>query len=259
MHFFVARVNLKEQSKLGYTYLRPIQVAYESPKFMLPLRLGTLNADGYQELFIYTLTKKGRVEPTNYRTVRLPTGMDVPLHVKDRFQDFYRALFDRAVTKADMRAVFLEYAWDMNWCDPCAADPLSFEELRNLGVFWASESPPVPRQMSIGPAARDVFVTRMHVRYDAAHFPEDLVLQETADRTNFQGRYVLRHPWTGNDECPATEDYRRELAQRHEREAQQLADLTGWDIVDIRTQMNLRAVFPDGPGTKTWWEKIWNK
>jgi hypothetical protein len=259
MHFFVARVNLQEQSKLGYTYLRPIQVAYESPKFMLPLRLGTLNADGYQELFIYTLTKKGRVEPTNYRTVRLPTGMDVPLHVKDRFQDFYRALFDRAVTKADMRAVFLEYAWDMNWCDPCAADPLSFEELRNLGVFWASESTPVPRQMSIGPAARDVFVTRMHVRYDAAHFPEDLVLQETADRANFQGRYVLRHPWTGNDECPATEEYRRELAQRHERDAQQLAELTGWDIADIRTQMNFRGVIPSGPGTKTWWEKIWNK
>ena len=22
-----------------------------------------------------------------------------------------------------MRAVFLEYAWDMAWCDPCAADP----------------------------------------------------------------------------------------------------------------------------------------
>jgi len=259
MHFFVARVNLQEQSKLGYTYLRPIQVAYESPKFMLPLRLGTLNADGYQELFIYTLTKKGRVEPTNYRTVRLPTGVDVPLYVKDRFQDFYRALFDRAVTKADMRAVFLEYAWDMNWCDPCAADPLSFEELKNLGVFWVSESTPVPRPMSVVPAARDVFVTRMHVRYDAAHFPEDLVLQETADRTNFQGRYVLRHPWTGNDECPATEEYRRELTQRHERQAQQLADLTGWNITEIRTQMNLRAVIPDGPGTKTWWEKIWTK
>jgi hypothetical protein len=97
MHFFVARVNLQEQSRLGYAYLRPIQVAYESPKFMLPLRLGTLNADGYQELFVYTLTKKGRVETTNYRTVRLPTGMDLPLYVKDRFQDFYRAMFDRAV------------------------------------------------------------------------------------------------------------------------------------------------------------------
>ena len=259
MHFFVARVNLQEQSKLGYAYLRPIQVAYESPKFMLPLRLGTLNADGYQELFIYTLTKKGRVEPTNYRTLRLPTGMDLPLYVKDRFQDFYRAMFDRAVTKADMRAVFLEYAWDMNWCDPCAADPLSFEELKSLGVFWIGEPTPVPMRTPTTPGAREVFVTRLHIRYDAQHFPEDLVLQETADRNNFQGRYVLRHPWTGNEDCPATEEYRHQLIRRNDQEAQQLADLTGWDIADIRTQMNLRGTVPSGSGGKTWWERIWNE
>src|SRR5437773_9880069 len=95
MHFFVARVNLQEQSKLGYSSLRPIQVAYESPKFMLPLRLGTLNGDGYQELFIYTLTPKGRVEPTNYRSVRLPSDMDLPIYIKDCFKDFYRDMFDR--------------------------------------------------------------------------------------------------------------------------------------------------------------------
>jgi hypothetical protein len=258
MHFFVARVNLQEQSKLGYTYLRPIQVAYESPKFMLPLRLGTLNAEGYQELFVYTLTKNGRVEPTNYRTVRLPTGMELPLYVKNRFQDFYRAMFDRAVQRADMRAVFLEYAWDMNWCDPCAADPLSFDELRGLGVFWGSEPTPATRA-PVNTGGRDVFVTRMHIRYDAEHFPEDLVLQETADRTNFQGRYVLRHPWNGNDECPANEEYRRELARRRELEAQRLADLTGWGIADIRTQMNLPGEPPKGPGGKRWWEEMWNK
>jgi hypothetical protein len=125
MHFFVARVNLQEQSKLGFNYLRPIQVAYESPKFMLPLRLGTLNADGTQELFIYTLTQKGRVEPTNYRSIKLPTGMDLPIYIKSRFKDFYCDMFDQQVKKADMRAVFTEYAWDMNWCDPCAAEPLS--------------------------------------------------------------------------------------------------------------------------------------
>ena len=34
----------------------------------------------------------------------------------------------------------------------------------------------------------NVFVTRLHVRYDANSFPEDLVLQETKDRSNFQGR-----------------------------------------------------------------------
>ena len=62
MRFFVARVNLEEQSKLGYANLRPIQVAYESNKFILPIRLGTLNAKDKQELFIYALTRTGRVE-----------------------------------------------------------------------------------------------------------------------------------------------------------------------------------------------------
>ena len=57
-------------------------------------------------------------------------------------KDFYRDMFDHQVKKADMRAVFTEYAWDMNWCDPCAADPLSHEELRSLGVFWLTETPP---------------------------------------------------------------------------------------------------------------------
>jgi hypothetical protein len=260
MHFFVAGVNLQEQSKLGFSYLRPIQVAYESPKFMLPLRLGTLNADGYQELFIYALTSKGRVEPTNYRSVKLPTGMDLPIYIKGKFKDFYRSMFDRQVQKADMRAVFTEYAWDMNWCDPCAADPLSAEELRSLGVFWLDDarSPfvPAPRGPMSLPGAQNVFVTRMHVRYDAQHFPEDLVLQETADRNNFQARYVLRHPWRGDEDCAATAEYRRELMRRNENEARQLADLTGWQIAEIRAQMNLPQSVPDGGGEK-WWRKLW--
>ncbi|HTQ79897.1 MAG TPA: DUF2330 domain-containing protein, partial [Thermoanaerobaculia bacterium] len=109
MHFFVAKVNLKEQSKLGYASLRPLQVAYTSPKFMLPIRLGMVNADGPQELFVYTLTPKGRVETTNYRTVKLPTGNAVPPYIKTEFGAFYRSLFDAQVKREDMRAVFLEY------------------------------------------------------------------------------------------------------------------------------------------------------
>jgi hypothetical protein len=140
LKFFVAKVNLKEQAKLGFSMLRPIQVAYESPKFTLPIRLGTVNADGTQELFIYALTQRGRVEATNYRTVKLPTGMDLPLYVKDRFPDFYRAMFSQQVKKENMSTIFTEYAWDMSWCDPCAADPLSTEELRQLGVFWLDPS-----------------------------------------------------------------------------------------------------------------------
>ena len=57
MRFFVARVNLGEQSRLGFSYLRPLQVAYDSPKFMLPIRLGMVNADGAQDLFVFALTR----------------------------------------------------------------------------------------------------------------------------------------------------------------------------------------------------------
>jgi hypothetical protein len=250
LKFFVAKVNLKEQAKLGYSVLRPIQVAYESPKFMLPIRLGTVNADGPQELFVYALTRKGRVEATNYRTVKLPTGMDLPVYVKDRFRDFYSSMFARQVANENMSAIFTEYAWDMAWCDPCAADPLSREELRNLGVFWLDES--AGRR---GAGAQDVFMTRLHVRYDSAHFPEDLVFQETADRSNFQGRYVLRHEWKGEASCNAAQQYRSQLPQRREREAQTLASLTGWDISQIRRAMNGGKT--GTPPPTSWWERIW--
>ncbi len=96
MRFFVAKVNLEEQQKSGTSYLRPLQVAFESSKFMLPIRLGTLNARGQQELYVYTLTRTGRVETRNYRTVKLPSNTDVPEFVQDEFADFYRAMFTQA-------------------------------------------------------------------------------------------------------------------------------------------------------------------
>src|SRR5205807_9628312 len=182
-------------------------------------------------------TPKGRVEPTNYRSVRLPSDMDLPIYIKDRFKDFYRDMFDRQVKKEDMRAVFLEYAWDMSWCDPCAADPLSTEELRSLGVFWLDPDPAAGRSGR----AQEAFITRLHVRYDAEHFPEDLVFQETADRSNFQGRYVLRHPFAGSLQCEAGRQYEQQLQQRHEREATTLASLTGWDVATVRGKMKLGA------------------
>ena len=257
MKFFVARVNLKEQSRLGFTYLRPLQMAFESPKFMLPIRLGTLNADGPQELFVFALTRKGRVETTNYRTVRLPTGSELPLYVKDEFPQFYRAMFAEQVKRESMRAVFLEYAWDMSWCDPCAADPLSPEELRKLGVFWLAENgaggAPDPRRIRPGGPV-DVFMTRLHVRYDATSFPEDLVFQETVDRANFQGRYILHHPWKGEVKCEAAERYRQALRVRAEREAANLSSLTGWPIEDVRRKIGpLGEVKPDN---RPWWQKL---
>ena len=112
----------------------------------------------------------------------------------------------------------------------------------------------------MGGGAQNVFVTRLHLRYDNAHFPEDLVFQETGDRTNFQGRYVLRHPWTGEGKCKAAKEYLAKLPARHRDEAAMLESLTGWALADIYQQMGLPA---DGPQAsadeKKWYQKIWGK
>jgi len=256
MRFFVAKVNLEEQSQLGFNYLRPLQVAYESEKFMLPIRLGTLNANGKQELYVYALTKTGRVETTNYRTVKLPSDNEVPEHVQSEFGDFYRAMFERQTDKENGRAVFLEYAWDMAWCDPCAADPLSANELRELGVFWVGGQADATAGRAAAPA-QNVFVTRLHVSYDKEHFPSDLMFQQTGDRTNFQGRYVIRHPWRGENNCQA-DQYFTAVLERQEKEAQVLASLTGWDIDDIRDKIDFVDVkVPEPADEKPWWKKIW--
>lgn len=247
MKFFVAKVNLSEQKRLGFSYLRPLQMAYESPKFMLPLRLGMVNAQGSQELFVFAITKSGRVETTNYRTVKLPEGMDIPEYVKDDFPRFYKAMFTRQVEDEDREAVFLEYAWNMSWCDPCASDPLNAEELRSLGVFWLEGGP------------QNTFITRLHLRYDAQHFPEDLVFQETADQTNFQARYVLRHPWKGDTTCDAYREYRKAVRERRVKEAETLASLTGWDIRSIRRRMGGEWSDSDTGRQPQWWERMWTK
>jgi hypothetical protein len=245
MKFFVAKVNLKEQAKTGAHYLRPIQVSYTTAKFMLPIRLGTANANGPQDMIVMMLTQKGRVETTNYRTVKMPSNVEVPVYTKSEFGKFYKAMLDHQVKKDDMRMVYTEYAWDMGWCDPCAADPLPNDKLALLGATWAMPTPTdpsgPPNQAILprrgGPAGSPVYVTRLHVRYDAAHFPEDLMFQETADRGNFQGRYVLRHPFTGTATCSAGDDYRRSLGLRFDQEATTLSSLTGWDLADIKRRM----------------------
>ncbi len=270
MKFFVARVNLKEQAKTGVDYLRPLQFAFESPKFMLPIRLGMVNADGPQDLVIFLLTESGRVEATNYRTIPMPSGEDVPQFVRDDFSKTYGAIFDHQSKVNDLRAVFTEYFWNMNFCDPCAAQPLSNAELRDLGVFWLPpqnyQGSNYPRPMLGAPGGMmpgvgfegsggSARLTRLHVRYSAGTFPEDLSFQETGDANPFQVRYVLHRPWKGSPQlCPAAATYFQTLDQRREQQARNLADLTGWDVGMVMHRIGLNLTEQAHP----WWQNLWN-
>jgi len=250
MKFFVARVNVKEQRKTGYQELRPIQIAFESPKFMLPIRLGMANADGPQDLIVYAMTRSGRVESSNYQTVKIPSNAEVPEFVQQKFGDFYKSLFTKDWREHDQRAIATEYVWNMGFCDPCSADPLTPDELRELGAFWVGDPNTAFRGGGV-----PVTLTRLHLRYDADHFPEDLVFQQTGDQQNFQGRYIIRHPWRGSSSCSAASSYREQLPARHRQQAQTVASLTGWDMDRIHRQMG-----SDAPtdGETAWWKKIWH-
>ncbi|HBE18774.1 MAG TPA: DUF2330 domain-containing protein [Cyanobacteria bacterium UBA11149] len=241
MKFFVAKVNLAEFEKAGYQLLRPLQMAYESPRFMLPIRLGMVNSKSEQDLLVYILSPQGQAEVTNYRTVQIPSDAEIPLFVKEEFSNFYKAMFKTSYQREGKKVAFLEYAWNMAWCDPCAAEPLTNEELKKAGVFWLNPNQP-----------NNVFITRLHVRYTANKFPEDLIFQETGNTQQFQGRYILRHPFTGEMNCDAGKNYQKLLPARFEEEAQTLAKLTGWKIQNIRRKMDISESQPEN-----WWSNIW--
>ena len=131
-----------------------------------------------------------------------------------------------------------------------------------LGAYWLLDEVSIqPRNSRIMPSpAANFFVTRLHARYDETSFSEDLMLQVTEDRENFQGRYIMRHPWTGEATCKAAEEYFYGLVERFEREAQTLARFTRWDVAEIREKM--KATGQDAsfrPVSKPWRDRMWNR
>jgi hypothetical protein len=250
MKFFVAKVNLDKFDDSGFTRLRPLQIAYQSPRFMLPIRLGMLNAETAQDLIVYILSPEGQAEVTNYRTVKIPSNSNVPTFVKDEFNQFYTSMFSTAYDRENRNVAFLEYAWDMGGCDPCSADPLSREEMQQAGVFWLDTPRSDDAPMGFVPSPR-VFLTRLHVRYTRDKFPEDLMFQATNNQSFFQGRYVLNHPFTGEMKCEQAKAYQRGLVNRMEEESQTLAKLTGWNIQSIRRKQPKLALTE-----LSWWERI---
>ncbi|MFT5358963.1 MAG: hypothetical protein ACI9KE_006204 [Polyangiales bacterium] len=225
MKFFVAKVDVtKVRFENGRVTLSPLRFHYDTPTFSLPVRLGLLNSSGMQDLIVHILADNQRFELANYENVTIPTNLDVSNDVRTRFGEFYAALFDETMRR-NPRSVITEYSWQASNCDPCPGPVLSAADLMTLGADT------IPRLQG-GGRGRGRFgggplnsfvITRLHTRYSRDTLDEDLVFRQasaiaggrehiaaggeletgsvSSGVNNFQGRYAIRHEWTGPIAC----------------------------------------------------------
>lgn len=134
MKFFVAKVDVSKVRFVdGRVNLSPLRFHYDSEQFSLPVRLGTLNSSGAQDLVVHILAADQRYEVANYPNVTVPTNLDVADEVRERFGEFYAAVFDETLAR-NPRAIVTEYAWQATGCDPCPGPVLSESDLTTLGA-----------------------------------------------------------------------------------------------------------------------------
>jgi MYXO-CTERM domain-containing protein len=218
LKFFVAKVDPKKVKFEGdRAVLSPLRFHYDSEQFNLPIRLGLANSAGTQDLIVNILSPRQRYEVANYKNVTIPTNIRVNNDVRDKFGAFYAALFDATLEKHP-GAVVTEYAWDATSCDPCPGPTLSHQNFQTLGADVLEGPAATPAAYG----SSDFVLTRLHARYGTS-IKDDLQFKEAppiaggrehvvtggqleagaqaSSVNNFQGRYIIRHPWTGPITC----------------------------------------------------------
>ena len=154
--------------------------------------------------------------------------------------------------KQDMRTLFLEYAWDMAWCDPCAADR---SPPTSCGSS-ASSGPPTADGPCAG--AQSVFLTRLHLRYDAAHFPEDLGLPGDRRPREFPGALHPAPPLDGRGDLRGGETLPPGAPERvRDRRRRPSPPSPAGSAGKIRKRMNLAASTRGASKDDPWWKQIW--
>ena len=191
-YFFAAKVDPARLSD-GQSMLSPLQFSYASEVFSLPIRLGTANSPGKQELVVYTVTEPedGRVGISNYDE----STLDSVCLVEGDFSEAYSAELDELFS-GDEATWFTEYGWlneaQSIKCDPCPeginpASGVSLSALRTLGL-----DSPGRTDTGWGSIQRpDFYVTRLHMRYTPEQATQDLVLYTSGITENTQQRYIV--------------------------------------------------------------------
>jgi uncharacterized protein (TIGR03382 family) len=143
--------------------LSPLQIAYDSPLFSIPIRLATLNSPGEQDMVIYAIVDEaeGRVGIANYPEVFIEDTCMWGEAAIDDFADFYEDHYTAAWEVAESAAWGVEFSGGLNDCNPCTDTYPTAELLEELGFRGAFE---------------DHYMTRLHVRYTTEQATQDLSL-----------------------------------------------------------------------------------
>ncbi len=175
-YFFAAKVALDRLPE-GSSYLSPLRFGYESEVFSLPIRLGTLNSPGIQDLILYAVNDyaEGKVGVSNYPEATIEQECLFKVGDYANFGEFYGAQFGAAMATQERAAWVREYAWGGAGCDPCSGEPPTDADLGEVGYTGAST---------------EAFFTRLHMRYGPGDADQDLVLYTSNDTSFSQVRYI---------------------------------------------------------------------
>jgi hypothetical protein len=176
--YFMAVKVLTDSAPGERLWLPPLQFSYSSEAMTLPIRIGTISADGAQEVVIYTITPSSSVGISNYPQI----AVEDECMFKGSLNDHYAAAVEKAT--ATSAGWILEHSWDMGQaCDPCTGtDPFTVDEMAQLG-FGSADTGHYGSYLG--------HLTRLRVRYTPEQATQDLVLYEVGDSAAMeQTRYI---------------------------------------------------------------------
>jgi hypothetical protein len=181
-YFLAAKVAASAELADG-TPLSPLQVAYDSPVFSIPIRLATLNSPGEQDMVIYAITPEedGRVGISNYPEFEVPDQCRWgSVGRGDDFATFYDGVYTEAWSAMGDAGWAVEFAGGPSDCNPCTDVSPEDEDLLALG-FTGS--------------VWDAHGTRIHMRYTPEQADEDLMLYASRMWTTVVTSYADDVEW----------------------------------------------------------------
>jgi hypothetical protein len=171
VYFLAAKVSL-DAPPSGNTWLPPIRISYDADSLGLPIRIGTISADGAQEVLLHVLTDpntEGEVGIANYPEVTPEAECMWKPEGDEDMAAWYGRQVDLAVAEGGGAGWIKEYSADLvpqtgtgYHCDPCTAEPAIPSADGTFSPF--------------GLPSDSAHLTRLRMRYDATTATEDLTL-----------------------------------------------------------------------------------